>query len=193
MTRTYVVDFEGNGDSPPDIVELALVEIQEWERIGRGYYWLLKPSKPISDIACRIHGIKNADVEASPAFCDVEADVRELLDEAILIGHNVRGDVGALRRKIPDWVPIRVLDTLRLAKRLKPGIPSYSLHRLSATLNVRLPAIKGRIGRPHSAYYDAWLTAQLFLALFKDHRSLGLERLLHICTVQQGFDQKVLL
>jgi exodeoxyribonuclease X len=193
MTKIYVVDFEGNGDFPPDVVELALVEIQGWECLGRDHYWLLKPSKPITGIAYRIHGITNADVEVSPTFFDVEADVRGLIEDAILIGHNVTGDIAALRRKLPNWAPTRVLDTLRLAKRLKPGAPSYSLHRLSTALNIRLPAIKGRIGQPHSAYYDARLTAQLFLALMNDHRSLGIERLLHMCTVQQNTNQMLLL
>jgi DNA polymerase III epsilon subunit-like protein len=193
MTRVYVVDFEGNGDSPPDIVELALIEIQGWERVGKAHYWLLKPSKSIAGIACRIHGITNADVETSPTFSDVQVDVRALLTDATLIGHSVAGDVGALKRKLPDWTPTRVLDTLRLAKRLKPGMPSYSLHRLGAALNLQLPPKEGRIGRPHSAYYDALLTAQLFLALLNDHRSLGTERILYMCTVQQSIEQKLLL
>src|SRR5438552_1981295 len=128
MNNVYCVDFEGNGEPKPDIVELALVEVSGWERSGNSHYWLFHPSAPISAVDSRIHGIKNSDVIGCPTFAEMERGVRTILEGATVIGHNVSGDIKALMRKLPGWQPVRSMDTLRLTRRLRPGLQSYGLH-----------------------------------------------------------------
>jgi len=184
MNGIYIVDFEGNGDTPPDIVELAIVELLEWEQIGRSYCWLLRPAAPITKLVSRIHGISDRDVIGAPSFSSIESELRLLLKSATVIAHNAHVDASALKRKMPGWAPARLLDTLRLARRLKPGMASYSLHKLCADLDIQRPDA-GRDGRAHSAAYDAAITAQLFLRLLSDHRHLGLDVILQLATVPQ--------
>jgi DNA polymerase III epsilon subunit-like protein len=184
MNGVYVVDFEGNGDTPPDIVELAIVEVLDWTRVGRSYYWLLRPSAPITKFVSRIHGLTDRDVIGAPPFSTIESELRQLLKSATVIAHNAHVDANALARKLPGWEPVRILDTLRLARRLKPGLASYSLHKLCAALNIEHLGV-GREGCAHSAAYDAAITAQLFFRLAADHCQLGLDRILQLATIPQ--------
>ena len=54
--RYAVVDVEGNGHQPPDLVELAVVPIVHGT-IGEPRSWLVRPNQPIKAVATRIHGI----------------------------------------------------------------------------------------------------------------------------------------
>jgi exodeoxyribonuclease X len=73
--RYAVVDVEGNGQQPPDLVELAVVPIVGGI-IGQPATWLVKPIRPISSMATRIHGLTNQDVAEAPAFAEVNSEIR---------------------------------------------------------------------------------------------------------------------
>ncbi|MFD9701220.1 exonuclease domain-containing protein [Lentzea sp. NPDC059081] len=157
-----VVDVEGNGRQPPDLVELAAVPIVGGV-IGEARTWLVKPDEPITGFARRIHGISNEDVLGAPLFAYVEADVLKALDASALIGHNVHVDLGVIQRKLGDWECPEVFDTLKLARRLLPGLPSYKLGALVEKYD--LASGLGGEDRPHRAKYDAIVTARLFVHL----------------------------
>jgi hypothetical protein len=53
--RYVVVDVEGNGQQPPELVELAVVPITGGIA-GEPSSWLVKPEHPIKHIATTIHG-----------------------------------------------------------------------------------------------------------------------------------------
>lgn len=162
-TRRYVVvDVEGNGQQPPDLVELAVVPIVDGI-IGEPRSWLMRPETPITSFARRIHGISNDDVAVAPSFAAVKDEVLDALDADVLVAHNAHVDVGVLQRKLGDWECPEVLDTLRLARRLLPDEASYKLGSLVEMLQLadRLPAGL----RPHRATYDVLVTARLFVQL----------------------------
>lgn len=157
-----VIAVEGNGQQPPDLVELAAVPIVGGV-IGEPRTWLVKPDQPITGFAKRIHGISNDDVLAAPLFACVEADVLKALDASALIAHNAHIDVGVLQRKLGGWECPEVFDTLKLARRLMPGLGSYKL----GTLVEKYQLASGLEGetQPHRAKYDAIVTAKLFVLL----------------------------
>jgi exodeoxyribonuclease X len=160
--RYAVVDVEGNGQQPPDLVELAVVPIVGGI-IGHPASWLVKPTRPISPMATRIHGLTNQDIAAAPAFVDIEAEVRQALDADVLVAHNAHVDTGVLRRHLGGWQCPEVFDTLKLARRLFPGRESYKLGALVTAFALAdcLPAGL----TPHRATYDALVTARLFVHL----------------------------
>jgi DNA polymerase III epsilon subunit-like protein len=157
-----VVDVEGNGHQPPDLVELAAVPIVAGV-IGEPRSWLVKPDQPITHFARKVHGITNEQVANAPVFAYVEADVRTALDASALIAHNAHVDVGVLRNKLGEWKCPEVFDTLKLARRLLPSRTSYKLGSLVADLGLShdLDTVDG----PHRATYDALVTARLFAHL----------------------------
>jgi exonuclease len=68
------VDVEGNGQQPPDLVELAVVPVVAGV-IGEPRSWLVRPETPITPFARRIHGITNEQVAEAPVFADIRDDV----------------------------------------------------------------------------------------------------------------------
>lgn len=154
-----VVDIEGNGQQPPDLVELTAVPIVGGV-IQDPCEWMVRPEQPITPFAQRIHGISNRDVEGADTFAENEDYIREALRADALIAHNAHVDVGVLRRKLGEWEVPEVFDTLRLARRLLPDQRSYKLGSLVAAFGLD----KGLSSdlRPHRATYDAIVTARLF-------------------------------
>ncbi|PRY29188.1 3'-5' exonuclease [Umezawaea tangerina] len=155
-----VVDVEGNGQQPPDLVELAAVPIVNGI-IGEPTSWLVRPDRSITHFARKIHGITNDQVRDAPVFGYVEADIRTALDASVLIAHNAHVDVGVLRGKLGDWQCPEVFDTLKLARRLLPGLGSYKLGSLVGAFELANGLDSALT--PHRATYDALVTARLFV------------------------------
>ncbi|WP_322779814.1 exonuclease domain-containing protein [Frankia sp. Cas4] len=167
---TYVVvDVEGNGQQPPDLVELAAVPIAGGV-IGEPVSWLVKPESPIKHFATRIHGLTNKDVADCPTFETVKVDVLMALSHPAIVAHNAHVDVSVLQREMSGWEPPEVFDTLKLARRLVPGLDGYRLGSLVESFNLAdgLPDALS----PHRATYDALVAARLFVLLATKAASL---------------------
>jgi exodeoxyribonuclease X len=174
--RYAVVDVEGNGQQPPDLVEVATVPIVGGV-VGKPSSWLVKPARPITPIVRRIHGLSNQDVADAPSFAEVEAEVRQALDVDVLVAHNAHVDIGVLQRHLGEWECPEVLDTLKLAKRLRPNQTSYKLGALVAAFTLAKGLPDGLT--PHRATYDVLVAARLFVLLAKreDDTPLSIEEL----------------
>lgn len=172
--RYVVVDVEGNGQQPPDLVELAVVPIAGGV-IQEPTTWLVQPDEPITPFAHKIHGISNEDVAGSVTFADIEDKVLAALDADVLVAHAAHVDVGVLQRKLGDWECPEVFDTLKLARRLLPDQDSYKLGALAKKLSLigNLPPDF----KPHRAEYDAVVCARLFLYLAGRHSLEALRNL----------------
>jgi exodeoxyribonuclease X len=157
-----VVDVEGNGQQPPDLVEVAVVPIVGGV-IGEPKSWLVKPERPIMYFATRIHGLTNDDVADAPAFADIEDEVRRFLDDSVLVAHNAHVDVTVLQRHLGEWKCPEVFDTLKLAKRLLPNQMSYKLGALVTSFSLADGLPDGL--SPHRATYDVLVAARLFVQL----------------------------
>ncbi|WP_165436429.1 3'-5' exonuclease [Amycolatopsis suaedae] len=117
--RLAVVDVEGNGQHPPEIVELGLLPISSpGEARGEDILgWLVRPSEPITTfVTRRVHGITNEDVARVPPWSAVADQVRSLLADRILVAHNASVEYKVLTSHLPAWEPALVLDSLRLAQ-----------------------------------------------------------------------------
>lgn len=157
-----VVDVEGNGQQPPDLLEAACLPIDGGQP-GILQTWLVRPHRPITGLAARIHGIRNPDVADAPPVASVAAEVQAALAGRVVVGHQVHVDLAVLSRELRGWSPPHRLDTLRLAKAVWPALPSYRLDALTQHAGIQPP--HQATGRRHRAGYDAALTAALFLAL----------------------------
>ncbi|MEV7321239.1 3'-5' exonuclease [Streptomyces sp. NPDC093970] len=164
-----VVDVEGNGQQPPDLVELAAVPVVDGV-IGEPMSWLVKPESPIKHFATRIHGLTNKDVAECPTFEAVKLDVLMALSHPAIVAHNAHVDLGVLQRKLTGWEPPEVFDTLKLARRLVPGMDSYRLGNLVEAFKLAEGLPDGL--SPHRATYDALVAARLFVLLATKAHSL---------------------
>jgi len=163
--RYWVIDVEGSGATPPEIVELAMLEITDLKLTENKRHWLVRPKRPIEPSATRIHGLTDDDVIDAPSIEDLADDFLQWLDDTPIIGHNVRIELEIISRSIPDWSPRVAIDTLKLARTLRPGLASYGLEKLGVALGHSDEAAKRSESRHHSALYDATLTGLIFIDL----------------------------
>lgn len=157
-----VVDVEGNGQRPPDLVEISIVAIKGGS-VGQPRSWLVRPPRPITPMARLCHRITDAQIIDAPALADIGAELRQALSDKVFVAHNAAIDLGVLGRELPGFQPDRVVDTLKLARRLLPGRESYGLGALvdASELATGLPAELV----PHRATFDAIVCARLLTLL----------------------------
>ncbi|WP_158884073.1 3'-5' exonuclease [Rhodanobacter sp. L36] len=158
-----IVDVEGNGHSPPDLVELAISSFPIVEGIGPSS-WLIKPPNPITWQAKQVHGIGNSDIKSSPTWNEIEGDVERRLRGKWFVAHNASVDYGVIKRHLPEWVPIGVIDTLKLARHVYPNAQSHGLSALLALTGLETEVS----GELHRAGEDSRVTALLLGRLITD-------------------------
>ncbi|WP_327065046.1 3'-5' exonuclease [Kitasatospora sp. NBC_01302] len=161
--RVLVVDVEGNGAQPPDLVEVAAIPMVHGSPVpSSARSTLLRPPNPITPFATRVHRITNQDVATAPTWEQVGARVHADLEGTWIAAHNAHVDYGVLLRHMPQWRPAGVLDTLRLARATCPAAGGYSLDALIDLTGIDLAAVPGQ---RHRAGFDAHATALLLLDL----------------------------
>ena len=154
-----IVDIEttGGNSGAHKITEIAIL-LHDGEKVVKTYETLINPERYISPHITMLTGISNEMVKDAPKFYEVAKDIYLLLQDKIFVAHNVNFDHGFIREEYRslggDFNPRR-LCTVRLSRKIFPGLPSYSLGNLCGSLGI---AIKNR----HRAMGDAAATAELF-------------------------------
>ena len=162
-TKLLVVDVEGNGGHPPDLVEFAALPIHAGQvSPATGWSTLIRPPAPITAMATRIHGISNHDVQNAPTWTETADQVRTLLDGAWIAAHNASVEYGLLTRLMPDWQPAGVIDTLKLSRHLFGTSIRHNLDALITHTGIDTSQIPGQ---RHRAAFDAHATALLLVHL----------------------------
>jgi DNA polymerase III epsilon subunit-like protein len=172
-----IVDVEGNGHTPPDLVELAIAPFPVETGSGPSS-WLIKPPNPITWQAKRVHGIGNTKVKSAPIWDEIRVDVEQLLIGKWFVAHNASVDYGVMKRHLPQWEPLGVIDTLKLARHVYPDAQSHSLSAL-LTLTGLDSEISGEL---HRAGEDARVTVLLLDRLIKDST---LNSWIEVCKISQ--------
>lgn len=171
-----VVDVEGNGQTPPEIIEIAVLAVSGVAvEVDDMRSWLIRPTRPITPIVTRkVHGITNADVAECPTWPEVSDKIQQALTRRILVAHNANLERRVLSEHLPRWTPPMVLDTLKLAKAVWPGIGSYALEKLVTYAELDTTAVSEH--GHHRAGWDTWAAWQL-LARLVDDGGLGWDEL----------------
>ena len=157
-----IVDIETTGGNAKSsrITEIAIV-VHDGNRVLERWETLINPGKEIPNSIFALTGINNDMVRDAPLFEDVALQVYTLLKDRIFVAHNVNFDYSFVRFQLQEagieWSAIK-LCTVRYARKIKPGLLSYSLGRLCDYLDI---PIQNR----HRAGGDADATAILFAFL----------------------------
>lgn len=160
ICRVYaIVDIETTGGfaSSNGITEIAIV-LHNGESVEGLYETLIHPGRPIPRYITALTGINDDLVANAPRFDMVADKIHQLLKDRIFVAHNVNFDYSFVKANLEhcgyDW-NVRKLCTVRLARKIFPGLPSYSLGNLCRSLNISLE-------NRHRAGGDALATARLF-------------------------------
>ncbi len=181
MLNTYVaVDVETTGlDSSRDaIIEVAAIVFQGNEIVDE-FTSLVYPQRDIPPEITRLTGITQAMVEDAPSMHQVRSQLRPVLSNHVIVGHNVEFDLAFLREERLAYGNHRI-DTITLASILVPEAGRFGLGALADFLYLPLP--DG--GQAHRAREDAEVTVELFLALRERAMQIPLAQLDEI--VQAG-------
>ena len=182
---SYVVfDVETTGSSSKEgaITEIGAVKVVRGV-ISDEFSTLINPERPIESFVMRLTGITNNMVEDAPLAAEVMPRFEEFVEGSILVGHNVGFDcsfVGAAR-EASGLTPLTnpVLDTLKLARFLVPGLKRYRLSSLVAHLGINQAP-------NHRALADASATAEVFVQFVKMLRSAGVKGVGEAITLRSG-------
>jgi DNA polymerase-3 subunit epsilon len=171
-----IVDIETTGGFAGNnsITEIA-VFIHDGQEVVHQYASLINPGRPIPHYITGLTGITNDMVQEAPAFSEVASTLYELLHDKVFIAHNVQFDYSFVKHALEQegftFRP-KKLCTVRLSRKVYPGMRSYSLGNLCESL--RIP-----ITDRHRASGDARATAVLFDRILKSDAQIVTEMLAH--------------
>ena len=153
-----VVDIETTGSfaAANGITEIAIV-IHDGKQVLNFYESLVNPHVPIPYFIERLTGISNAMVANAPSFEEIAGQVYELLQDKIFVAHNVNFDYSFVKHHMDSAgyeLDNKKLCTVRLARKVLPGLNGYSLGKLTQQLGIHH-------GARHRAGGDALATADL--------------------------------
>ena len=185
-TTFCVVDVETTGGSPLTgaITEVGAVKLRGGECLGT-LQTLVNPGMPIPPQITVLTGITEAMVIPAPPMEEVLPTLLEFAGDAVIVGHNVRYDLGflnaALVRSGRARLANQFVDTCGIARRLvKEEVPDCRLSTLASRLRLA--------HRPtHRALDDALATGDLLHLLLERAGSLGvlgLDDLLQLPTIK---------
>lgn len=132
MLPCYVLlDLETTGGSPVNdrITEIAAVRMEAGREVAR-WSTLVNPGCAVSPFIESLTGITTAMVASAPAFAEVAPQLMALLDDAVLVAHNVRFDHGFLLNEFARAdmaLRAKTLCTVRLSRALYPQHRSHGL------------------------------------------------------------------
>lgn len=171
QNRLIALDTEATGLYPKHgdrLVSIGCVEILQNGDPGRMYHQLINPERPVTVGAQRVHGYSWDMLKNQPRFVEIADEFLEFVYGATLVIHNARFDIGFLNTElkkigrgcIGDYCN-GIVDTLTLARRLRPGQPA-SLDALCKAFSIDASA---RV--KHGALIDSLLLVRVYNALTK--------------------------
>lgn len=176
-----VVDIETTGFEPycDEIIEVACIKYRDNKETER-FESLIRPTgytddngniRYIDDFIIDHTGITNDMLATAPKFEDIAIELYGLLQNEILVGHNVNFDINFLLEQF-RWnhnLPLRndFVDTLRLSRKILPSLPRHRLCDLMEYFNLT--------GTLHRSLSDCLITQQVFVKLYETASSQGLD------------------
>ena len=154
-----IIDIEttGNGIKGNKITEIAIFKYEGGQIVDE-FTSLVNPQCPIPYFITGLTGIDDQMVQNAPTFSEVAKDILSITKGCIFVAHSVNFDYGVIKeefRQIGIDFTRKKLCTVRLSRKLIPGLGSYSLGKLCSSVQIPL------VDR-HRARGDAHATMLLF-------------------------------
>lgn len=160
-----IIDIEttGNGIKGNRITEIAIFKL-EGTAIVDEFTTLVDPECEIPYFITGLTGIDNQMVRGAPKLREIAQRILDITADTVFVAHNVNFDYQVIKSQFQEMgleFSRKKLCTVRLSRRLVPGLNSYSLGKLCTSLDIPL------LNR-HRARGDAHATVLLF------HKLLGI-------------------
>ncbi|HYO20955.1 MAG TPA: exonuclease domain-containing protein [Flavisolibacter sp.] len=167
-----IVDIETTGGyaAANGIIEIS-IRVFDGENVVEQFESLVNPGQVIPRYIQAFTGITNEMVTGAPSFEEIAAKVFTILQGNIFVAHNVNFDYSFVKSNLDYFgytFNAKKLCTVRLARQIFPGFPSYSLGNLCHSLGIE---IKDR----HRAGGDAAATVILFKKMLENDSKGAIE------------------
>ncbi len=159
-----IVDIETTGGYAENhrITEIAIVH-HDGLQTGKEFRTLINPVRNIPSYITGLTGITNEMVLTAPRFEEVAQDILAMLEGKVFVAHNAHFDYSFLKKEFEQvgitW-QTKKLCTVRLSRKIIPGLRSYSLGSISESLGIK-------INNRHRASGDAEATVKVFDVLIQ--------------------------
>ncbi len=159
-----IIDIEttGNGIKGNKITEISIFKYDGYEIIDE-YTSLVNPECEIPYFITGLTGIDNDLVRNAPTWEEIASKVLEITQDTVFVAHSVNFDYNVIKNEFQNIginFSRKKLCTVRLSRKLIPGLNSYSLGKLCSSLNIPLTD-------RHRAKGDAQATVILFKKLLR--------------------------
>lgn len=183
-----IVDIETTGGHAAGngITEVS-IRLHDGKSVVGKFDSLINPGHHIPYYIRGLTGISDAMVANAPAFDEVAGDIFNMLNNNIFVAHSVNFDYSFLKHALAVCgynLDAKKLCTVRLSRKIFPGIPSYSLGNLCGYLDI---TIENR----HRAGGDADATVKLFELLLKNDNDATIEKFLKRNSKEQALPPNV--
>ncbi len=183
-----IVDIETTGGyaAGNGIIEIS-IQVFDGAAIIESFETLINPGQNIPKYIQAFTGINNEMVQEAPYFEEVAEKVFTILQGNIFVAHNVNFDYSFVKNHLALYgytLNLKKLCTVRLARQIFPGYPSYSLGNICHSLGIDL---KDR----HRAGGDAMATVTLFKLLLSNDGNNCIENSLKKTSKEQTLPPNV--
>ncbi len=188
IIENYIsLDIETTGFSRTNdqIIEIAAIEYKMGKKVAE-FATLVNPGISIPAPITALTGITQSDVAAAPSLDAVIPDFLAFIGDKPLLGHNLHTfDIPFLECKMGRILENWAIDSIYLAKRCFPGLPSYKLSYLKDVFQ-----LDG--GTSHRALADAETSNALLWAclLSEQYEFQYNQALLHADEFQEAKEHK---
>jgi len=171
-----VVDVETSGQSNK-ITEIAIyVYDDEKDKIVDEFSSLVNPECNIPAFITNLTGITNDLVADAPRFFEIAKEVHKITENRVFVAHSVGFDYNVIRGEYKELgadFRRKKMCTVRLSRKVFPGLRSYSLGKLCDSLAIE-------ITDRHRATGDAKATTVLLKMLLENDGSNFIEKALNV-------------
>ncbi len=138
--KIAITDIEttGNGIKGNRITEICVIVVQDGKVIDE-YSSLVNPSQSIPLYIESLTGINDEMLSNAPQFSEIADEVDKITKDCVFVAHNVNFDYNIVRAEFASLnreFKRKRLCTVRLSKKLIPGLFSYSLGNICTSINI---------------------------------------------------------
>jgi len=160
-----IFDTETTGLEPQSgdrIIEIAALRFKGNEKISE-FSTLINPHRPVSDGAFQVNKIGQEMLIGAPEINTVMPQFLRIIKDSCLCSYNAGFDLEFLNNELrllsqPPLEDIVVVDVLKMARRLLPGLERYALWFVAQKLGLKQEQV-------HRAFSDVEMTLEVFQKL----------------------------
>lgn len=162
MLNSFIAfDVETASNMRDSICEVGIARVQNREIVERKSWLIQPPGNFYLPFNTYLHGIGPDDTKDKPLFSEVWEDIKNYLQDNVVVCHNSAFDMGALRDALDfyglEYPTFDIMCTIRPAKKTIPGLPSYTLDSVYRNLFGK------EMENHHSACDDASACAEVLM------------------------------